>query len=243
MFQNDNSHNNIFSQLKLVIVPGRISSPKIREHRKELYSFWKKNWSQTFNEINIKFNGESDDFCRQFEVLGIMHDTKVVGCVLIDVFDIHDFTNSHHSYFNKFSNETILNMQNTIKEDLVFTLNYLTVDSEYRKHLIFPDILVGLVIKRMYESNLSTIITYTRNTRRTNKLAYRFGAKTIQSNLSVNGEPSDFVFFDRSSYQYVIQHQSAQLIESLWTRRIHGSHLLNKETRNQGGFINETVQL
>jgi hypothetical protein len=209
-----------FQDFYCVLLSAKTLNSDCHELSEKVYDFWYQNWATTFSEIGHKFSATSEEFCRHDEVVALIHKNHVVACVLLDKFDLSSQVHLKHKYFLNYP-ETVLRQLRFLSAGApVLTVGYLTIHAEYRGTLGVSDLVLGLAVKRFFESRCKIMISYTRNSRKTNQLTSRLGARTIEKNLTVNGEPSDFVFFDQSAYEILCTSPHSILIDLIWKDRL-----------------------
>lgn len=208
------------SKLRYVLLPAKYYGQENFNLYNEIYKFWSTQWSHAFKEIGLKDCLPSDEFLRQSEVSAIFLEETPVACVLFDWFDLTDPHHLAHSYFDSL---------NVDQKDLVkglnlgrcLTFNYLAVDPAFRgQEISMIDLAIGLAVKRLKNSQFENAICFCRNTRKIHELLHRMGGKSEIKNVMMNGEPSDFGVFDRSSVVKASESPLENLILSLWDAKI-----------------------
>lgn len=232
------SHN-----FQYCVLPGKYFGNTHAGIYRKLYEFWQWQWTATFNEIGLDFSPTSEEFCRHEEVTCIINNDQIVACALLDYFSIDDIVQSNHHYFNNYPPSVKSIIQRLSQDRPVFTFGFLAIHPDFRKHYCLSDVILGLAIKRVQELTDSILITYTRNTRRTNDLTYRLGAKTIVKDLIVRGEPSDFVYFNETSIESTNRHPLHPQILELWDKKIFVQSKNILEKTSTKGKDNEYNQL
>jgi hypothetical protein len=205
-----------FYDLVCFELPGKNCEVNHRVQYQKLFDFWYRVWQQTFTEINLSFSQFSDEFCRHEYAIALFHKEEVIACVLVDQFDLQNKVHLKHHYFANYPEEVIQNLSNRALGKPIMTVGYLTLDKKYRKFDGLTDVVLGLAVKKFLESENHILISYTRNTRRTNDLTFRLGAKIILADVMVRGEPSDFVYFDKSSDKKFMEHSKYHIIMDIW---------------------------
>lgn len=213
-------HNPLGSHMKYVVLPGKLMGAKYQDIYEEIFRFWIAQWQKTFSDLGINFAEVSDEFCRHEEITALLHEEKVIGCVLLDQFDLANQVHLKHHYFANYPKSVLEKLATISTGRPIMTVGYLALDPTYRQGQGVTDLILGLAVRRFLHSDCQALITYTRNTRRTHELTYRVGAIPVAQNISVRGEPSDFVYFDRTSIAKLNQHEHVEIMDKLWREKI-----------------------
>lgn len=230
-----------YKEIQYCVLPGRYSGSAHRSLYSDLYRFWRVSWAKAFFEINKQVSLPVNEFFRHEEVTCLTYKNSVVACALIGYFDIDNPVHLEHQYFENYPEEVLHKIKSLSNSMPVFTFGYLAIDPTYRKDHMLADIIVGLAVRRIQESENPLMITYTRNSRKTNDLGYRLGAKAIAKNHIANGESSDFIYFDSSSMQTVLHNEAINQINDLWRRRVYvpSAAVITKEKERPNEISNE----
>ncbi len=233
----------MYQDLSLYILPGKYWGKRLKSIYHQAFSFWHFHWNKAFTEINLQMSSTSEEFCRHDKAIVLVHRDKVVGLALVDRFDLTNPIHRKHNYFSNYPELIVEKLAQVSRGVITRTFGYLAIDPEYRKNYALADIILGLAVKEINCESNPFMITYTRNTRKTNELTYRLGAKCIGERLLVRGEDSDFVYFDHSSLEVLKQHPQFAVIDRLWEKRI--TDPLSEAYENQflKGELNEESQL
>ena len=236
-----NSDRSFYSNadLQYCVLPGKYLSQIHRQLYAEIFKFWHKSWSRTFSEIELPFAATSEEFCRHEEVTCLTYKGFVIACALVDYFDISNPVQQNHSYFANYPVDVLKKVNLASKNLPVFTFGYLAIDPDFRKQHALADLIVGLAVRRIQESANPLMITYTRNSRKTNDLGYRLGAHVLASNLVVRGESSDFIYFDTASMQTILHNESYSIMQKLWDEKIYVPSLNVIEKTKEGKTYEE----
>lgn len=210
----------INNQVRYVCLPGKHCKPELQHLQNDLYQFWKQIWSQTFQQISLDFSSHSEEFCRHEEMTGLILDERVIGVAATDVFDLDNPVQKQHKYFASYPPYILERISNLSAGKPIMTFGYLGISSDFRGKFGLTDLLLGLSFLRLLHSQAEIMVTYTRNTRRTNDLTYRIGAKALAKDVTIRGEPSDFVYFDRKDITTIINHPLFLQMIHLWQNKI-----------------------
>jgi hypothetical protein len=209
-------------KIQYVLMSSKTVSPALQKIYDQAFNLWHKQWSQIFSEKGSAEELSSDQFLRQSEVSAIVIDDKVVAVFLFDWLDVSNSVHLKHSYFKPFPKEVIDGLLAS-KFNEVFICSHLVVDPEYRKSksaMPVAKLTVGLCLKRFKESRFKYLISYSRNSRRTNEMGYSFGALPFMQNLTAWDEPADFMYATKKSVSEAVPGPLTETISRLWTNRI-----------------------
>lgn len=221
-------------ELQYVILPGKTVSEKYSELYQKLFLFWKKYWQPLYKALDSQYNMSSDLFVRQSEVTGFIYNNEVIALFCMDTFNVASSAHYEHSYFKAYPTEVIdflrLNRINRVIVD-----NQLAVRKEYRGGVL-AELLIGLTLKRLQESSFDYILSYTRNSKKTNEMGYKWGWYPILKNYQAHGESADFVLIEKGNLEKYYLHPLYEQVEQLWKNRIHESGFPNE--RNYRESVN-----
>lgn len=224
-------------KLQLVILPGKCVSERYLDIYQKGFRFWKKQWLPIYKRLDRNFNEISDAFTRQAENIFLFHNSEAVALFCMDTFNLRFSAHMEHSYFKAYPKDLVESLRlNNVHNFIV--ANQLAVSKEYRGGTL-AELLIGLTIKRMQESSYNYILSYSRNSTKTNEMAYRWGCTPLLSNQQAHGESADFVLIDKGSLDKYRQHPLAEKIELLWKNRIHQNGFLNERIYNESTNVKD----
>lgn len=213
------SQQEMYSGLSCYILSGKYWGWRFKNIYDQAFLFWHSHWAKAFSEINIEFSSTSEEFCRHEQFIALVYQDQIVALAMMDCFNISNPIHRRHSYFSNYPDHILEKIKSHSDGKPVLTFGYLAVDQNFRKNYHLADIVLGVAVKNLVHSSFPLMITYTRNTRRTHELTYRLGATSIERNINVRGEGSDFVFFSKDSLAVVNQHACRDVIQNLWDSR------------------------
>lgn len=225
------------SQLEYVVLSGKEVPKRYQHLHAEMYHFWRKNWESVYREVLNKKSIGSDIFLRQYEVAALLYCKEIVGVFFLDIFDLDSSVTKEHSYFSEYPSE-LLNTLSLRKIGPCFFINNLAIDPQFRGDFGLSDIMVGLKLKRLEQSLITNIVCYTRNSRRTNEIMYRWSGQVLLKEQVAHGEPSDFFIFNRNSFSESQSHPLFFAVQKLWDQRVHTKNY-NLYQNNEEGELNE----
>jgi hypothetical protein len=212
--------------MKYYSLPGKYFGTSYQYEYNLIYNFWLEQWSKAYAEIGLTDCLDSTEFCRHEEVTGLLFDGKVVAIGLIDYFNTDFLVHRLHRNFKNYNAEMFEKIKTVSKSEPIRTFGYLTInynaiEKRYRSNYNLADLILGLSVLKTYNLNNKVMIAYTRNTKKANDIGYRLGAKPLIQDLNINGEPSDFVYFDLSSYEYIKNHEAYEQMDNLWKHKVY----------------------
>lgn len=206
-------------ELSCYLLPGKYYGETLKDVYLGAYEFWQFWWQKTFTEIDIEFPNTSDEFCRHEKVIILCENKKIIGLAMMDQFDLQNPVHLNYRYFKKYPSNILEHIKHLSLEQPISTFEYLAITPEYRKKFFIADLIMGIAVKSFLKSNHNIMIGYSRNLKKTNDLMYRLGAKALQKGLTINGEDSDFVYFDKASINSLNNHIAYETIEKLWAKK------------------------
>jgi hypothetical protein len=189
------------------------------EHAYEkAYAFWLEMWRDTFAAVQPTLTLHSDVFLRHREMSVIFLEEDPIGLIMYDFRDLSVRAHRDLSYFQHYPLEVVEELR-TRGHCQLMLMGQLTVHPRWRRQSVGPfvsDALVGLSIKRFLASEASTMITFTRNDRSTQRLGYSFGAAALRQGHEAHGIASDVLAFHRDTVCECPTPGMAEVIARLW---------------------------
>lgn len=234
MIREANLRSNRFintDEIQYVILPGKSVSERYIELYHKLFSFWKKSWQPIYKMLDSHYNMSSDLFTRQSEVTGFFYKSEVIAFFGMDTFNVSCPAHHEHSYFKAYPQEVIEFLRiNRIHKVIVD--NQLAVKKEYRGGPL-AELLIGLTLKRLQESQFDYILSYTRNSKKTNEMGYKWGWYPILKDHHAHGESADYVLIEKGNLEKYYQHPLCGQVEKLWKNRIHENGFITERNYNE----------
>lgn len=194
----------------------------------ELYKFYVEIWQNTWRELGVTSAGFRDDFYRFHTKVGLFIDNIPVAFHGYSLFDLNKESDREHSFFTKLGVPvTDQLLERGIRK--VSTLEYLAVHPDYRRYSGFPlsEILIGFSAQYFKGSDRDAIVAVTRNNRKVNETAEKYGSYSIYKDLNLYNVDVDFIVFEvpkiRNNPNKDIQNIIDNLYQELW-----GDHFKNK---------------
>ncbi|MBN8537800.1 MAG: hypothetical protein J0M15_12165 [Deltaproteobacteria bacterium] len=220
------------------ILPGKFGELVDSEVYSKIFSFWKQQWEPVMRSVGKADSLHSDEFLRQFEIIALSYESDVVGVLGLDLFDLDNPIHLSHSYFS-WLNEVERKIFHNF--GFSFIINQLAVSKLWRGGFGAADLLVGLAVKRMENSPFQRCVCYTRNQKKTDSLAHRWGARPILTGQLVHNEPSTYFEFEKNCYSNT-DHPLKTMVEDLWSKAaIQGDINLNKRIPNKNS-LNRSIK-
>lgn len=209
-------------KLKYYVLPGKFGNLANHTVFSKMFDFWKQQWEPLVRSLSKKSQLDSDEFLRQFEITALVYEDDVVGLLGLDLFDLDNPVHLEHSYFSWLAAENHSVFKNF---GLSLVINQLAVSKLWRGEYGIADLLVGLATKRMESGAFQRTICYTRNYRRTDSLAERWGARAILKGQMVHSEPSTYYEFPRDCLM-LSNHTLKPVVEILWQEALNKNHMI-----------------
>ena len=191
------------------------------KHYHQTLSFWREIIQSALTEeknFSAADNLKDTHFTENNEAVVLFDQTHPIGLFMFRWLDLdHIDPATHTALTNRFSSH-LLDYLHTKKLNRLMLMGQLAIDPRWRKssaNLAIADILMGFAINRFTESSADSLLTTTRNNRRTNALCYRRGGQQF-SNTVVFNVASDTVFFERSFVKPLESPLLENTISRLW---------------------------
>jgi hypothetical protein len=186
-----------------------------RKHCENSYTLWKKQWTQTFTELNANKELCSDEFINR-EIGGLFLDSEPIAILFYTLIDFNDISSVDLNYFHSY--EAHLIKRHSDFKDTILVASYFTSLPEWRKqntNYSISEILVGLVTLRLKFSIANRMVVCLRNNRKINEIFYRHGGVLIQRSSAFNVEV-DFSEMHKESARLSQWKDHAVLTSKLW---------------------------
>jgi len=209
--------------LKYHIVQGNWNE-RVVDHEliNDIYRFWHRQWIQTFQELKGLSKLYSDDFIRQSEISFITHQNRIVSFFAHAFFDLRLESHRQHSYFKSYPTQFLEHLE-SLNLNKVMTMGWLCVDPTWRKAAkgtFIAQLQAGMAYKRFEKSEADTLITFTRNDRKVNDLAYLYGSICFLPKWKEHNVEVDVVYTLKSSLKNNPDPLLHNTRERLWNERI-----------------------
>ncbi|MCA9681729.1 MAG: hypothetical protein KC457_06005 [Myxococcales bacterium] len=166
----------------------------------------------------------SDAFVEQDEFVCLSHGDEVIGLYMFRWFDMTLRSSLEHSHIRKFPPELIDELVANGCRSLM-CVGHLAVDPAWRRSRIgfgVAEVLVGFSMLRFFESQADVAITYSRNNRKTNEMAYRHGAVALCRGVEAFRGESDIVAWFPDTACLSPLPGIETIARNLWNRRRDG---------------------
>lgn len=188
---------------------------KYRAHCENSYHLWKKQWTETFKELNTEKNLFSDEFINR-EIGGLFLGTEPIAILFYTFIDFKDAASTDLHYFDSY--EADLLKRHSAFGDKILVASYFTSVPDWRKqntNYSISEILVGFVTLRLEYSDAQRMVVCLRNNRKINEIFYRHGGQLIRRSSAFNVEV-DFSEMYRESAHLSAWKDHAILTSKLW---------------------------
>jgi len=208
-------------KLEYVLFSGENAGELFRKRHDNAYQLWQKNWQATFSELKTDAKLKADDFVRQHIIGGLFQGDEAVGLLLHTYFNLDLAAVRGHTYLATYPADIISRLRAEGKTE-VLSMEYLTLDSRWRKHLVgvsLAEVILGLGAKVLEASGFESMIVVTRNEKRVNQILYGYGARCLAANLTKHNVPVDLVSLDHGNTHPGESPEVNELIEHFWSNR------------------------
>jgi len=196
-----------------------------------LYSFWQKEWTETFKELkDDTYKGYSDEFCKEDIKVALFSGARPVAFCGMSYYDLQAPSQRDLAYLRKYPSE-VLDQWGKSNLRTALSLGHLCKDMSwdhpYKNRVAY--LVVASCLKVFLESLADFAIAYTRNDRGVNKLCYSLGAKCEQDGLVAHNVEVDIVRWFKEPVSEKLQQFSPKIFPALWEKRMqHGIPLERK---------------
>lgn len=208
-------------KLDYVLFSGGEAPENLTIRHDQAYKLWKKNWQDTFAQLKSEAKLRADDFTRQQVISALFSGDTAVGLLLHTHFNLDLEAVREHTYLSTYPAEII----NSLREQgcaEVLSMEYLTLDENWRKHLVgvsMAEVILGLGVKVLEASGFGSMLVVTRNEKKVNEILYGYGARCLAPNLTKHNVAVDLVSLDRGKTHPGEHSEVNQLIDHFWRRR------------------------
>jgi hypothetical protein len=208
--------NESFSYLQ---VHGKYPEVKAISIYEKAYELWRNVWEETFTEVLGKGEVVSDDWLSKDKISILCYQSNPIGIFFHNWYDLLLTPHWDHTYFSHYPAglKVFLKGHNYKK---IMSISYLTVHKEWRRRqsgFSTADILVSLACMDLVESDAQAMITNTHNSRKTDRLGKRHGARIFLPDYLYHGLPSSALLFERQTCH--VNQKVGNLVHYLWTNR------------------------
>ncbi len=164
----------------------------------------------------------SDEFVNQDDFVCLFLQTKPIGLFMFSWMNLAYPANKDRRYITVNYPATVIETLLRLGHEKLMTMGHLTIHPEWRKSRMGPgvgEILVGLAVKRFLTSRASALLSFSRNNRKTQDLAYHWGAQPLLKNYQAYGIDSDILAIYRDTVMPTIIEGIPELVEYLWLNK------------------------
>jgi hypothetical protein len=207
------------------------SSPE-REFYNKVYDFWHEQWLATFKQLEGAEQLSSDDFFRQNEKMVLTFRGRIVSFLAFSFFDLRLKSHREHSYFHAYPPH-VLDQLIEMGLPRVMTMGQFCVSPEWRKKnsggQFLCHVQAYMAFRRFKHSEADTLITYTRNDRKVNDLAYMYGSKCLLAKWREHNVEVDIVYTLKEDLKEHVDPLTRETCQRLWNNQVY---YMNDEWNN-----------
>lgn len=202
------------------------------------YKFWKNLWYSVLSKLNIDALNINNDFLRQ-DIIAVIHDEYEIAAIhLYSHYSLRSFANSEGSYFLQNLQKTYVDKLIKLGANNVMTMEYMTVNVNWRKHqhennIHVGAILGGLALKVLQSIGADAAIAPARRDLKVHELAYIYGGTCIAENITNHNIPCDLIacFAEKTNPHPDIRVN--QIVSKLWSEKSDNSATTEKIIHKQ----------
>lgn len=219
-----------FSTLQCYLLPTKekYCLTHLLPHYEKTISFWHhiiQNALREEKNIDEANHLSQDIFTQNDEVVVLFDAENLIGLFMFQWIDIKNAEEKIILALEKRFSKKLFEQLREEKITYVMLMGQLAVHPDWRKISIgygISDLLIGFSLCRFLESKAETLLTTTRNNRRTNDLGYRQGAKKFADNGIVLNVPSDILCWHREDVRPIPFEELHFTMQTLWRNKIIG---------------------
>lgn len=178
---------------------------------KTIYHFWKNAFLSSITQVTLEDNKDpnniklhSDEFFLQDKIITLFHKNDPIGIFFLKWVDLNQAGVLDLNYFADYPEEIIEDFFRENKTKLII-MSYMYVAPAWRRHekpILIADILPGIAIKYLLETDYDGIIGITRNDYRKAHLIYnRYGWQPLHY-LTLFNRPASIVLLSKENINF-----------------------------------------
>lgn len=172
-------------QARYVLLKGKLppESPQF-ELYKNVYKLWTETWKKTFGDVGSFEAFSPDEFYRQDIIPVIAYKDEPIAAHFYSLFHLDNPAAMDHHYFEIFSKGSIQELRKSNRK-LLMSLEYLTVNPEYRKSqsgVSFAEMLISLGCLVLREIGYDAALGVAVKAAKVDKMAFKLGFDLLDDN-------------------------------------------------------------
>jgi|GEM_PF-2736393 len=184
------------------------------------YLFWRQQWDQTFQELQVDKQNWSDDFLNR-ELVGLFDNEEPVGLMLYRFLDLSRPSHRAVSYFHNYPPEVMAQVQ--APRDTVQVPSHMTVNPNWTKTKTdYPisELLISFCVLGFLENlQAQRMLGYLRKNRSTHSIFYRHGAIAVANDVQAYNVKVDFAIIPRQTARLSTLTNCDQLALYFWNQQ------------------------
>jgi ribosomal protein S18 acetylase RimI-like enzyme len=212
----------LLEKIQGYVLPGRC--PARFEHvgvYSDTYRFWRGVYTHVYSHSKCPKSLNTDNFYRQDEIFSLVHENKIIGCILFSYHNAKSESLWDLKYFEDLSPDMIGEIRRSTPNSLML-MESLTVHPEWRRSssgLPLADILLGVAMKAFQASGCDTLVGTPRVDVKVHRLCERYNGHSLGPIAKSNYQCETFIFRANESHFHPVEETKGQ-IQQLWDRRI-----------------------
>lgn len=202
------------------------------------FESWQSVWTKTYKDRNFEI--KSEEFIRHDLICAIMANGEAAAVHCYSFFDLRSKTDINTKYFQFFSPSFVNNITQR-KIHTVMSMEYLTVNENYRSSLIGFSLgraMIQLGVRLFENSVGEAIVAPARKDVKVHDMAYDCGFSCIESDVIQRGFACDMIAYFKGHHKNVSDPFLSRFCDRLWENKKISDSVLNHVTPK----INESKQ-
>jgi hypothetical protein len=194
----------------------------------QAFEYWKSFWEEVFRQNRLR-DGEVEfavDFTRMDLVCLVMSGTEIAGMHLYEFINVEQLAMREHHYFNNETGKVFLDSLGHHGADLVMTLEYLTVNPNWRKKFIgtsLASVVVSLGTRVQAATGAKASLGRAREDVGVNAMAQDCGAVILKDKIDMYNTPVSCICIYSDSIKDIDDPVGRALVQRLWNERVDHS--------------------
>jgi len=193
----------------------------VKQHN-ELFSLWKKVWTDTLHKLQLDASRLSDEFMRQDLIAAIFVDDTPITAHLYSFFSIDSIASREHGYLNGNYPEIFFQKLKNLQVREVMSMEYMTVHPDWRKSKVavhIPMVMGGLAMETLKLFKADAAIAPARRDHKVQELAPAYGGESLITNVMNHNILCDLLLCQRKNIKSHASSEIMGMVNDLWARK------------------------
>jgi hypothetical protein len=220
----------LLDQLQYIILPGKLppGSPYVSLHN-QAYEYFKTFWRRVFADNGLSEPVQFEhDFYRMDFVTLLMHQQSIAGLHLYSFFNLELSAHCEHEYFQGNRGDVYLTNLKGHGAKSVLTMEYFTVDPNWRKKQIglsLGPILGSLGTRIQLSCGADASLTRAREDVGSDRMFEELGGEALCKNVSMYNTPVSIMAAYSENVKGLTDFTSRRYVDKFWSERVDVSQM------------------